>query len=68
VTTLHAVNKALEAAGRQERLVRGREYYYVAGGGAESWPQSGLYTYSLFDTTTERVISAIDHLKKEAQQ
>ena len=63
MTTLQAINKALTEAGREERLVRGRGYYYVTGGGSERWPQTMIYQYSLIDTTVEKVIRAIDQLK-----
>jgi hypothetical protein len=38
-----AVNRALRAAGRDERLVKGRGYYYFWGGDAASWPSSSVY-------------------------
>ena len=67
MTTLSAVNKALANAGREERLVHGRNYYYVTGGGAERWPQSGIYRCTLIDASVEGVIREIDALKKASK-
>ncbi len=66
MTTVHAVNKELRARGRDERLKRGRGYFYVYGGGAENWRESGIYAMSLTPWTTEQVIAAINHLKEAA--
>lgn len=66
MTTVAAVNKALQAAGRQERIRRGRGYFYVTGGGAESWPQSGIYANTLAPSSTESIIDEIDRLKAQA--
>ena len=41
-TTPAAVNKILKARGHQERLVRGRGYYYFIDGNASSWFSSSI--------------------------
>ena len=41
------INKALAAAGREERLVRGRGYYYVAEGESSGFPSTSIYVYRL---------------------
>jgi hypothetical protein len=39
------VNKALLAAGHQEKLTRGNGYYYFRDGQAASWPATSVYVY-----------------------
>lgn len=41
--TLAQVNAALKAAGRDERLTRGRGYFYFRGGAAMGWFTSSVY-------------------------
>jgi hypothetical protein len=41
------INRALKKAGRDERLVRGRGYYYLMGGDASGFPEASIYSYSL---------------------
>lgn len=37
------VNRALEQAGKPERLARGRDYLYFTGGNAQQWNEAGVY-------------------------
>jgi hypothetical protein len=43
MSTVTRINKALKAAGREERLVRGRGYYYLIEGEAHTWYSSSIY-------------------------
>ena len=43
--TIARVNKALKRAGRDERLRRGRGYYYLHSGDAMSWFTSSIAVY-----------------------
>jgi hypothetical protein len=43
MSVLTRINAALKMAGREERLVRGRGYYYLAGGDAMGWHSSSIY-------------------------
>lgn len=52
-TPIQQVNKALEAAGREERLIRSpKGYYYLTGGDAPLFYQSGIYQYRLESATS----------------
>lgn len=42
ISTITRINKALKAAGREERLIRGRGYYYLIEGDAMSWYSSSI--------------------------
>lgn len=43
VSTVTRINNALKAAGREERLVRGRGYYYLIHGESHRWYSSSIY-------------------------
>lgn len=45
--TVARINAALKAAGREERLVHGRGYYYLWHGAAPSWYSSSIYVSHL---------------------
>lgn len=64
MTTISEVNAALKNAGAAHRLVRGRGYYYVTGGDAPSWYQTGLYATHLHNRTLESVLQEIEALKE----
>lgn len=40
---LTQINHRLRALGREERLVRGKGYYYLCGGEAGNFRESGIY-------------------------
>lgn len=44
VSAVTRINKALKALGREERLVRGRGYYYLIEGESSSFYTSSIYT------------------------
>lgn len=48
VSTLTRINTQLKKQGREERLVRGRGYYYLRGGDASALPQSAIYASNLY--------------------
>lgn len=62
------INDAFRDAGREERLVRGRGYYYVQGGEASGFYSSSIYCHSL--DATERDFdyarSAINEMFRQA--
>lgn len=45
MSALAEVNRRLARAGRRERLVRGRGYYYLRGGDAAAFRESGFYGF-----------------------
>lgn len=66
--TLKRVNKALEAAGIPERLVKGRGYYYFVEGAAAGWPCSSILVYKLNCLTLEQWIRHHAWLREGAQK
>ena len=63
--TLKQINDALRAAGHEEELVRGRGYFYFAGGDAAIWPSSGVYVYRLSELTLEQWLAERDRLAED---
>jgi len=47
VSTITRINNILKKNGREERLVRGRGYYYLHGGKASGFPETSIYTYNI---------------------
>lgn len=45
MNAVRAINAALKKAGRDERLVRGKGYWYLSGGDAGRLRESGFYGY-----------------------
>lgn len=52
IATLALVNKALKELGIEERLRRGRGYFYFWGGDAPLWFTSGVYGVGEISHTT----------------
>jgi len=48
------VNQALEKAGRAERLRRGHNFYYFAGGAADDWFQQSVSVKRATDLSVEQ--------------
>jgi hypothetical protein len=59
-----SVNRALKHMGVEERLVRGRGYYYFAGGNAAAWPSSSVYVYRAEELSVGRWIAEYHELAK----
>lgn len=47
VSAVTRVNQQLKAQGREERLVRGRGYYYMHSGDTGRWPATSIYVYRI---------------------
>jgi hypothetical protein len=60
--TLNKINCELAKRGHDERLVRGKGYFYFVGGNAASWQSSGVYTYHLNGFTLEQWLATRDYL------
>jgi hypothetical protein len=45
--TVATVNKYLKAAGHDERLTRGKGYFYFRDGDTGYWPATSVYVYDL---------------------
>lgn len=61
------VNKALKARGVEEKLTRGRGYYYFRDGTAAGWYRSSVYVFSASDLPVERWLEEYDLLANEAK-
>lgn len=61
------VNRALAAQGREERLRRGRGYYYFTGGDAPLWPASSVYVAHADALTVEQWLAEYARLKEAAR-
>ena len=59
------VNAALKARGVDERLIRGRGYFYFWKGETSSWPSSSVYINDADLLTVEEWLAEYDQLKKE---
>ena len=57
------VNARLREMGREERLRRGRGYFYFYDGGAESWYSSSIPVFSLDHWTVDEVIAEMLRLE-----
>lgn len=66
--TVARVNRALRLAGREERLTRGRGYYYLHDGDAATFPASALYVQRLESTPRDFALAcdAIENLFRQA--
>jgi hypothetical protein len=51
--TIKQINKMLERKGVEERLYRGKDYFYFYGGTTDCWPDTMVYTTRLNDNTIE---------------
>ena len=67
VSRVVEVNRVLRQRGRLERLVRGRGYYYFAGGNSTNWPTCSVWVYRADDLTVERWLQEFDRLRQSAQ-
>ena len=56
MTTVREVNVALRLRGIEERLRRGRGYFYFYNGEASSWPRTAIYTFSLGGLSVEEIL------------
>jgi len=48
------INKAIEAEGGKERLVRGDGYWYFTEGDAEKWPETSVMVHRLNSLTLKQ--------------
>lgn len=48
------VNRVLKAQGKEERLTRGRGYYYFRDGNTAFWPATAVNVYRADELTVER--------------
>lgn len=63
--TCASVNAALKKLGAEERLVRGKDYFYFTDGDSHKWPQTAIYGVArVSDMTVERWIEEYEDLKK----
>jgi hypothetical protein len=60
------INKRLKSLGREERLVRGRGYYYLRGGEASGFPNSSIYQMWIEPNEFESVWEEIKDMFKKA--
>jgi len=62
VSAVTRVNRQLAAQGREERLVRGRGYYYLMGGESSGFPATAIYSYRIEPEDYERTASTVRDL------
>lgn len=62
--SLRDINAALRDAGHDERLARGRGYFFFCGGEAARWPVSGVYVASLDQLTVDEWLERRDTLAR----
>jgi hypothetical protein len=60
------INNRLKSLGREERLVRGRGYYYLRGGEASGFPNSSIYQMWIQPEEFESVWEEIKDMFKKA--
>ena len=58
------VNHHLKAMGAEEKLYRGRGYYYFAGGEASGWYSTSVYVFNADDLTLDRWLQEYDWFKR----
>ncbi len=61
--TAATVNAELKRLGFEERLVRGRGYYYFCEGNAHMWPSCSIHVYQANSMTLEQWIEEYHSLK-----
>lgn len=61
------VNRAIKARGREEKLTRGRGYYYFREGTAAGWYSHSVYVYSASDLSVEQWMKEFDLKVAEAK-
>ena len=66
--SIREVNKALAAMGVEERLCRGRGYYYFWHGSAPDWRECSVAVYRISAFTVREWIGEYEFLKKRAAQ
>lgn len=62
---IRQVNTALRLAGIDDRLKRGKGYYFFYGPQATSWYQSGVYVYRADLLTVEEWLTEYQLLKND---
>lgn len=62
------VNRALRLQGLPYRLVRGRGYYYFAGGDAAGWPTSSVMAYRASDLPVAEWLAELASLRQAARE
>lgn len=60
------VNAALRARGAEEKLTRGRGYYYFRDGNTHRWPSTSVMVYRAADLTVDQWLREYDELAAEA--
>ena len=66
--TVATVNKYLKAAGHDERLTRGKDYFYFRDGAAHTWPSTSVYVANLNDLSVGDWLHERDELAQAAKR
>jgi len=61
--TRKKINAAIAAIGGTEEIVKGRGYWYFAGGASSGWLSSSVYVYRLDDLTLAQWIEEYHELR-----
>ena len=66
--SIASVNAALKRLGAEERLVRGKDYFYFTDGDSHKWPQTAIYGVArVSDMSIDRWIEEYKDLKEAAR-
>jgi len=66
-TTLNKINAALVVGGHQERLFRGKGYFYFSDGNTPNWPATSVCVYRLNELTLEQWLEEHASLKAKSR-
>jgi hypothetical protein len=65
--TVATVNRELKRLGHEERLRRGKDYYYFAGGRANEWNESAVYVEHVWQLTVAQWVAERNRLAGEGK-
>lgn len=66
--TCATVNKYLKAAGHDERLTKGKDYYYFRDGAAPTWPATSVYVADVNQLSVGDWLAEREELAKAAER
>jgi hypothetical protein len=62
------VNAALKAMGREEKLTRGRGYYYFREGNSARWFSTSVYVYRADDLSVAEWLHEFDEMRCNSER
>jgi hypothetical protein len=66
--TIATVNAALKKAGKAERFMRGRGYFYFVGPDTAGWPTSSVYVHDVNQLSLKQWLEVLETLRPKATE